>query len=93
MRIKYSERALRDSAWFRQYYGSVFPAGRENAAQSLINLQSLLKVHPYIGQRVPNMESVRRMPIPKTPFVLIYRVTETQIEVLRLRDSRQGRDG
>jgi plasmid stabilization system protein ParE len=92
MRIKYSDSAIRDSVWFRQYYRTVFPEGRENAAQSLLNIQDLIKANPHMGHRVPEMKNIRKMPIPRTPFVLVYRVGETQLEVLRLRDSRQGRD-
>jgi hypothetical protein len=35
---------------------------------------------------------VREFSIPRTPFLLIYRVTPAQIEVLRLWDMRQGAD-
>ena len=51
----------------------------------------LLEANPFLGQP-GKVEGTRRMSIPKTPFVLLYRVTETQIEVLRLRDSRRGQD-
>lgn len=90
MRLVYLETTIPDVIWFREYYTRVFSAGRENADQSVLNLQTLLKANPYMGQAVDGIDETRRVPVPKTPFVLIYRVTRDQIEVLRLRDSRRG---
>ncbi len=90
MRLVYLESSIPDVIWFRQYYSSVFPEGRENADQSVLNLQALLKANPYMGQAVEGMAATRRVPVSRTPFVLIYRVKPDQIEVLRLRDSRRG---
>lgn len=90
MRIVFLETTVDDLMWFRQYYRAVFPAGGENAKMRMTNLLTLLAANPHMGQSVPGFDGVRRVHIPKTPFALLYRVTRTQIEVLRVRDSRGG---
>ena len=89
MQIKFLESAVRDTRWFREYYNAVFPEGRTNARQSLKNLQGLLKANPFMGQSVEGLKGVRKFPVSRTPFVLIYRVAEDCMEVLRLRDTRR----
>lgn len=90
MRIVYLQSAAQDIAWFRHYYRSVFPSGSEKARAQLKSLQQLLATNPYIGHISETHKGGLEFHISKTPFSLIYRVTETQIEVLRLWDERQG---
>lgn len=93
MRIVFLESAARDIQWFRFYYRSVFPAGRAKAAETMKAIQTTLAANPYAGHPSDTGRAVREMSIPRTPFVVIYRVMPTQIEVLRLWDTRQGTDG
>ncbi|MEL7133473.1 MAG: type II toxin-antitoxin system RelE/ParE family toxin [Pseudomonadota bacterium] len=88
MKIVFLEATVDDLMWFRRYYRAVFPEGAENAKLRLTNLLTLLAANPYMGQAVPDFQNVRKVPIPKTPFALIYRVSASQIEVLRVRDGR-----
>lgn len=90
MKIVYLKSAAQDLAWFRYYYQSIFPAGSANARASMKSLQRLLACNPYVGHRSEAHKDALEFHIKKTPFSLIYRVTETQIEVLRLWDERQG---
>lgn len=90
MKVTFLPSAAKDLMWFRGYYTAVFPEGEAKAQQQLINLCQLLEANPYMGQ-TGKVEGTRRMNIPKTPFTLIYQVTKEDIEVLRLRDQRQGK--
>lgn len=90
MKIVYLRSAAQDVAWFRYYYRSVFPAGSSNARASMKAIQKLLAENPYIGHKSETHKAALEFHIKKTPFSLIYHVTETQIEVLRLWDTRQG---
>ncbi|NOX72522.1 MAG: type II toxin-antitoxin system RelE/ParE family toxin [Alphaproteobacteria bacterium] len=90
MKIVYLPSAARDIAWFRYYYRSVFPEGSKNARETMKAIQKLLAANPYVGHRSVAHPGVLEFHIRKTPFSLIYRVTETQIEVLRVWDTRQG---
>ena len=91
MKVIFLPSAANDLLWFRSYYTTVFPEGERKAMRQVEKLFQLLEANPYMGQP-GKVEGTRRKPVPRTPFVLLYRVTDTQIEVLRLRDSRQGYD-
>lgn len=90
MRIVLLQDALLDLAWFRQYYTSVFPEGNENARKQFANIKQALSDNPFLGHPRESHKGVRELHIPRTPFTVIYRVTDVQIEVLRLWDERQG---
>ena len=90
MKIVFLESAAQDVQWFRYYYQSIFPEGSAKARDRLKAIQTTLAANPYIGQRSDTVKTVRAFSIPRTPFTLIYRVTASQIEVLRLWDTRQG---
>ena len=90
MRIVFLPSAAQDLAWFRYYYLSVFPEGSQNAGKHFKAIKQLLAANPYIGSPSEGHDSIRELPIARTPFTLIYRVSETQIEILRLWDNRQG---
>lgn len=90
MKVVYLKSAAQDIAWFRYYYRSIFPAGNQNARASIKSLQKLLAANPYIGHTSETHKGALEFPVRNTPFSLIYRVTKTQIEVLRLWDERQG---
>ncbi|NKB28523.1 MAG: hypothetical protein GKR99_13610 [Rhodobacteraceae bacterium] len=90
MTIIFLPSAARDLAWFRQYYSAVFPQGDQSSRARYAAVLKLLAANPYIGHPTPGRENVRELHISRTPFTLIYRVTETRIEVLRLWDTRQG---
>ena len=90
MKIVFLDTAIPDIQWFRFYYRSVFPDGSAKARAQLQAMQALLAANPYAGHPCDTGQPVRELTIPRTPFTLIYRVTATRIEILRLWDSRQG---
>lgn len=90
MKLVYLEEAAQDIAWFRYYYRSVFPEGSAKARAHLKAIQQTLAANPYAGHPSETRPDLRELSIPRTPFTLIYRITQTQIEVLRLWDDRQG---
>lgn len=93
MRIVFLASALRDIQWFRHYYQSVFPEGSAKARAQLKAIQTLLAANPHADHPSNTGLPLRELSIPRTPFTLVYRVTEQQIEILRLWDTRQGGDG
>ena len=76
--------------WFRQYYAAVFPAGKGNARDSLLRTEALLAENPRIGQPAYPGAETREFPILRTPFVLLYRLKDDRIEILRVLDLRAG---
>jgi addiction module RelE/StbE family toxin len=56
------------------------------AAESVVNTihsktERLLSANPFIG-RVGEIRGTRELVVPGTPYVVAYRVTDTQVEVL-----------
>lgn len=92
MRVVFLESAARDLQWFRHYYRTVFPEGSAKARAHVMASIRTLSGNPYAGHPSDVVPGVRELSIPRTPFVVIYRVTEAQIEVLRFWDTRQGGD-
>lgn len=90
MKIVFLESTVRDIQWFRYYYQSVFPEGSAKARARLRAIQVTLATNPYIGHPSETRAGLRELPIPRSPFTLIYRVTPDRIEILRLWDNRQG---
>ena len=76
--------------WFRQYYRSVFTAGKSNAAAHLKEAKQLLKAYPQVGHP-SDTSDLRELPILKTPFALIYRIHGDEIQIVRLWDQRAER--
>ena len=89
MRVLLSRSALTDLAWFRAYYKSVFPEGENNAIAQLNKIIRLLETNPYLG-KPSAVKGRREFHVPRTPFTLVYRVTEENIEIVRFWDERQG---
>ena len=89
MRVLLLRSALSDLNWLRAYYSSVFPEGERRAIEQLNKIIALLEMNPYLG-KPGTAEGSREFHIPKTPFTLIYRVTEKNIEIARIWDERQG---
>ncbi|OOY26428.1 hypothetical protein BMI90_17955 [Thioclava sp. L04-15] len=92
MKIVFVEDATQDIRWFRYHYQSVFPEGSSKARANLKAIQQTLAANPYAGHPSDSGRAVRELSIPRTPFLLIYRVMPTQIEILRLWDNRQETD-
>lgn len=90
MKIVFLEDSVRDTQWFRFYYRSVIPKGSDKARAQLRAIQMTLAANPYAGHPSEVRKNIRELSVLRTPFVLIYRVTRTQIEILRLWDTRQG---
>lgn len=90
MKIVFLEDTEPDIRWFRHYYRSVFPEGSAKAGAHLKAIQKTLAANPYAGHPGDTQENVRELSVPRTPYTLIYRVMPTQIEILRLWDTRQG---
>lgn len=87
MKLIYLDSTKPDLAWFRAYYGSVFPEGAAPAATRYVKTIDILQSNPYIGRPI-GQDGLRKLSIPKTPFSVFYRVTEDHIEVVRVWDQR-----
>lgn len=76
-----------DLDWFRSYYGSIFPEGSIKASAAFVAAVDRLMANPYIGRPMLR-EGFRKLLISKTPFSIVYQVSATRIDVVRIWDER-----
>jgi toxin ParE1/3/4 len=84
MIIDWSPRAIDDLAALRDYISEDNPTAAERLALRIIhNVEDLLSGNPDIGRpgRVPG---TRELVVPRTPYIVPYRVRHNRIEVLRV---------
>jgi plasmid stabilization system protein ParE len=87
MKLIYLNSTKPDLAWYRIYYGSVFPAGAKRASAQYLRAIANLTDNPHIGQPVTD-DGLRRYVIPRIPFSIFYRVTDEHIEIVHIWDQR-----
>ena len=88
MQVKYLKSTIPDFRWWSLYYSKVFPQGRPAAGASYLNILNFLERNPYIAAPVEERD-LRRLLIPNTPFMIVYRIRQNRLEIVRLWDSRQ----
>jgi toxin ParE1/3/4 len=84
MNILWSPEAIGDLASLRAYIAEVDPAAARGVVLHIIhNVELLLPNNPQMGRpgRVPG---TRELVIPKTPFVVPYRLQRNVIQILRV---------
>jgi toxin ParE1/3/4 len=84
MTIVWSTAAIADLAQLRAYIAEDDPAAAQRVALHIAhNVETLLPANPRIGRpgRVPG---TRELVIPKTPFIVPYRISDGTVEVLRI---------
>lgn len=89
MKVVFLPRAVADLGWFRQYYESVLPEGAGKARGQLTKTLETLRRHSLAGRT--GEEDTREIVIGRTPFVIVYRLSESRIEILRVWDQRAER--
>ena len=84
MNILWSPEAIDDLTSLRAYIAEDNPAAAPEVALHIIqNIEQLLPNNPQMGRpgRVPG---TRELVIPKTPFVIPYRLQRNVIQILRV---------
>jgi toxin ParE1/3/4 len=84
MNILWSPQAIDDLTSLRAYIAEDNPAAARGIALNIIyNIEQLLPNNPQMGRpgRVPG---TRELVIPKTPFVVPYRLQRNVIQILRV---------
>jgi plasmid stabilization system protein ParE len=91
MNIIFRSSTRSDLKWFRKYYTYVFPEGERRAKNHYLQTYKTLLDYPQVGSFVSNCEPVRELSIPRTPFSFVYYITEKEIVIIRVLDSRSNR--
>lgn len=92
MRIVFLPAAVADLRWLHDYYVRVFPDGHDRAVRQLKSTLQTLRANPHAGRTSEVESGVRELVVPRTPFVILYRVQREKgrIEVLRVIDARSN---
>lgn len=84
MRIVWSVEAIEDLISLRAYIAEESPAGAERVVSRILHhVEDLLPEHPHMGRpgRVPG---TRELVIPRTAYIVPYRVQRETIQILRV---------
>ncbi len=84
MTLVWSTDAINDLAALRAYIEQDDPAAAQRVALRIIrNIETLLPDNPEMGRpgRVPG---TRELVIPRTPFLVPYRLVDNTIQILRI---------
>jgi toxin ParE1/3/4 len=84
MNIVWSPEAIDDLASLRAYIAEDSPAAAQRIVLRILdNIETLLPDNPRIGRpgRVPG---TRELVVPRTPFIVPYRVQGNTIQILRV---------
>jgi toxin ParE1/3/4 len=84
MIVNWSAEAVNDLAALRDYISQHNPAAAQRTALEIIqSVEALLSDHPQVGRsgRVPG---TRELVLPRTPYIVPYRIRADTIEVLRV---------
>jgi toxin ParE1/3/4 len=89
MSIIWSDQALDDLESIKAYIAkdSVEAANRE-IGMVMIHAESQLRIFPTSG-RAGRIKGTYKLVIPRTPYIVIYRLKEKQIEIARIHHSSQ----
>ncbi len=84
MIVQWSPQAIDDLASLRAYIAEDNPAAAKRIVRQIIrNVDQLLSGQPEMGRpgRVPG---TRELVVPRTPYIVPYRVRDSRIQILRI---------
>jgi toxin ParE1/3/4 len=88
VRIVWTQPAQQDLARIHDYFVELDPAFSDKYATDAIAAGRFLADNPYAGSRLGR--TVRKWPVRRSPFILIYRVKADTVEILRVRHEREN---
>jgi toxin ParE1/3/4 len=89
MQVAWTAAALRDLAAIRVYVASDNPRAADQQIALIFAAVARLSDFPELG-RIGRRSMTRELVIPRTPYIIPYRIRADTIEVLRVLHGRQG---
>jgi toxin ParE1/3/4 len=89
MRVRFSSRAEEDILNAVRHIAADNPNAARIVSRRIREAAERLRDLPKIG-RVGRVESTRERPVSRTPYLLIYRLDEDEVVVLRILHGRQN---
>ncbi len=84
MVVIWLDRARHELLQIRDYIAADNPTAAEQAARRILETAERLRNTPHIG-RPGRISGTREFVIARTPFIIVYRVRDQIIEILRVR--------
>ena len=81
-------RAFGDLTHIRDYLIERSPTGADNVRQAINTTLDHLSDHPGLGRDRPEL-GVRSVGVPRYSYTIYYRIAETHIEIVHVRDDRR----
>lgn len=89
MNLVWTHSALGDLEHARDYVAQEDPSAAARLARRVIEVAALLRETPAIGRR-GRVPGTREMAVTRTPYVLVYRLGEDAVEILRVLHGRRA---
>ena len=83
MRVRWEADALLDLSSLREYIQRDNPAAARKTGQRIIECIDLLREQPFLGAP-GRIHKTRELVVSKTPYTVIYHITEEVISILRI---------
>ena len=84
MKITWSSEAIEDLISLRAYIAEDNPAAARRTVQHIVaSIEQLLPDNPRIG-RAGRVPGTRELVIPRSPYIVPYRLQRTTIQILRV---------
>jgi len=82
MRLRWQQHALEDLASIRSYVAADDPSAARRLVTTLLTfVQEQLTTFPQSG-RTGRIEGTRELVVPRTPFIVAYRIEDETIDIL-----------
>ena len=88
MQIVWSAAALRDIAAIKAYIAAENPPAAERQVRLVVARIADLELFPLMG-RTGRIEGTRELIVSRTPYLVAYRLRDTDVEILRVLHGRQ----
>ncbi|TPG56624.1 type II toxin-antitoxin system RelE/ParE family toxin [Sphingomonas glacialis] len=87
--VEWSDPAIADLEEIDDYWSAYSPEAAESIAALIEKAADFLAVSPAAGPMIPEVDA-RKWRVAPTHYILLYRVTDAHIEVLRIRHAREN---
>ncbi|MES1197473.1 MAG: type II toxin-antitoxin system RelE/ParE family toxin [Pseudomonadota bacterium] len=89
MKIRYTKRALRDLSHLELFLKAHSPRGASRVASRIRKRINDLELFPYQGS--PAKQGRRMLVVTQTPYLVIYRATDVEVQILTIIHASQRR--
>ncbi len=89
LKVEWTHPALADLIEAQTYISQENPQAAKNVAQKVWEASQKLTENPEIG-RAGHVDGTREWVVQQTPYLIVYRVKDERIEILRVWHSKQN---